>query len=245
MKKLLKKHISRPYAMVIMAALLFGFVMTGLIPIGNGYIINAECTENGKFIAHTGTGCGGFSVFGMDHFLWHPRVTIAVGVVLLIFEAVAWAALLFSVMLLVPLLRELEFRRNPFKGKRAAMGYMAVILGLLFTIHFAASPVRSELIAANIDCSSGSTAPVCDTCPGVVPQSQSATNPVRQNYGWPFHMTKKTFAADACGVQPQLVRATFDPIAVVFNIATWSILSYAVMHWVASRPRLYRLVPAD
>lgn len=235
MKKLIQKHISRPYAMIILAVLLFGFVMTGLIPIGNGYIINAECTENGKFIETASNLCGGFSVFGMDHFLWHPRVTIPVGIMLLFIESLVWAFLLFGVLLVIPLLRNLEFKSNPFKGKNAPMMWLSLIFGVLATLHFAASPVQSRVLPAVASCDSEIA--YCEPCPGVVPQTHDFA--VKRDYGWPFHMVQKTSVKDECGNQPVLARSRFDPVAVVFNIAAWTLFGYAVMHWIRSRPQLF------
>lgn len=235
MKKLLQKHISEPYAMIVLAVLLFGFVMTGLIPIGNGYIINPECTENGRFIANTGNTCGGFSLFGMDHFLFHPQVTIPVGILLLVLESFGWAALLFSGALLFHLLKDLEFKRNPFKGKAAQRTWLSILAGILLLIHFSASPVRSKLLpSAEPLCSSQSA--TCAPCPGVRPALVTA--PVNQDYGWPFHIVQKTFVEDECGNQQVLVRSRIDILAFAYNLAFWSILSYAVLHWLGSRPRL-------
>lgn len=234
MKKLLEKHISRPYALIFLTVLLFGFVMTGLIPIGNGYIINSQCTENGRFIEYNGGGCGGFSLFGLDHFLWHPRVTIPVGIVLLLFEALAWALLLFSVFLLVPLLRDLEFKQNPFTGKNAHRTYIALIIGLLLTIHFSASGVNSTVLEARTECSITNTA--CVPCPGVMAELEPV--PVKEDYGWPFHIVRQTFKDESCGMQPTLIQKSIDPLAAVFNVAIWSVLSYAVLHWLSTRTKL-------
>jgi hypothetical protein len=232
MKKLIQKHISRPYVMIVFVALLFGFVMTGLIPVGNGYVINPDCTENGKFIESASTECGGFSLLGMDHFLWHPRVTIPVGIMLLVIESLAWAALFFSVLLVIRLFRVLDFNTNPFKGKSSLFAWLSVLFGILATLHFAASPVLSKVLPAEVGCDS--TVAYCEPCPGVVPEVHDYT--VKKDYGWPFHMVQKVYVKDECGGQPMLQASRFDPVAVVFNVLTWSIIGFAVLHWLQSRP---------
>ena len=236
MKHVVQKHISRPYSMVAFLALVFGLVMTGLLPVGNGFVVNAECTENGRFIAQYGAHCGGFQLFGMEHFIWHPRVTIAIGVMLLVMEALVWAVL--AVTVLIAILSVMSSRRptNPLVTAPRRV-YGAAIVGILLTIHFAAMPVRSNLLSTPADDCAQSAA-YCTPCPGVTPQATTIQPPFT-DYGWPFHIVKKTYVTDACGQQPVLQTRTVDPLAALFNGVIWSYLAFALLSWLAQKPQWY------
>ncbi len=213
--------------LMVLLALLFGLVMSGLIPIGNGYIINSQCTENGRFVAAYGADCGGFSVLGLEHILWHPRVTITTGVVLLLMEALVWAALLLGLIAIVRYAcYGSAIRLRSARTRAWLLG--AGIAGLLIMIHFVAVPVASKLTTAPADCLSSVS--VCPPCPGVVSNTTS-TRPQFQDYGWPFHIVRNIYAADPCGQSPSRLDGDIDILAVLFNWAFWSLMVWAVVDW--------------
>lgn len=229
-----RSQFSQPYILLAILAVLFGMVVVGLIPIGNGYIVDAQCTEGGRYVLNNGVGCGGYEIFGLGHFFWRPGVTIAAGFVLLAAEALVWAALVFGAVLALVGLARVGFARQAFSPVIKQKAALALIAGLLLTVHFSAPRVRSAVLGAEATCATSSFSALCGPCPGVVGGASGQAPKIWTDAGWPLHVSKYVYATDYCGSVPQRVSHTVDFVALVLNMTFWTVYSFGVINWFAS-----------